>query len=405
MGCCCVCSICLHHTTLHPACEYNCNLRARSAEPSLDPFTDEVGNAKLQTEASDEMLDVRTQLLNDIQWYLHDCGHKPAADALATDHDARIEMMFGRWKRPVDRQAMVMERRFGQAEREATATDTAEPSPFTAELEGLRDLAKAVRASDVLARVNGVRERMIDALEAVERIQQRMIGNAMAASVAARTVATTARRRDEMNYLMLGKPLLWGKHCRGAGCDDFNEQCPSCVCSCAACKPPSPTNERNPEANPWLTEEVFIALRTIENCATSYLDLIIDQIGGEPSGGVIEGTLADLRKSVDRMRDLRASIVKESPQWMTGGIPDRSWSDEVCVIAHELGVEHTSEGHATEPGTLAELLASIRALRQVEDDDGPFDCARRGCPNKARPTGHYCSMECVEIEDETQESQ
>lgn len=102
--------------------------------------------------------------------------------------------------------------------------------------------------------------------------------------------------------------------------------------------------------------------------------------------------LSKLRKEGDQQR-------------MTGGIPDRSWSDEVCVIAHELGVEHTSEGHATEPGTLAELLASIRALRQVEDDDGPFDCARRGCPNKARPTGHYCSMECVEIEDETQESQ
>jgi hypothetical protein len=34
------------------------------------------------------------------------------------------------------------------------------------------------------------------------------------------------------------KPLLWGKHCRGPGCDDFNEQRPTCVCQCAACKPP-----------------------------------------------------------------------------------------------------------------------------------------------------------------------
>lgn len=35
------------------------------------------------------------------------------------------------------------------------------------------------------------------------------------------------------------KPLLWGKHCRGLGCDDFNEQRPSCICKCAACKPPA----------------------------------------------------------------------------------------------------------------------------------------------------------------------
>lgn len=31
------------------------------------------------------------------------------------------------------------------------------------------------------------------------------------------------------------KPLLWGKHCRGAGCDDFNEANPSCGCPCSAC--------------------------------------------------------------------------------------------------------------------------------------------------------------------------
>lgn len=36
-----------------------------------------------------------------------------------------------------------------------------------------------------------------------------------------------------------GKPLLWGKHCRGPGCDDFNEQHPTCNCECAACKPPT----------------------------------------------------------------------------------------------------------------------------------------------------------------------
>jgi Domain of unknown function (DUF3850) len=31
------------------------------------------------------------------------------------------------------------------------------------------------------------------------------------------------------------KPLLWGKHCRGLGCDDFNEQHPACICPCSAC--------------------------------------------------------------------------------------------------------------------------------------------------------------------------
>ncbi len=36
----------------------------------------------------------------------------------------------------------------------------------------------------------------------------------------------------------LSKPLLWGKHCRGPKCDDFNEQQPTCICGCAACVPP-----------------------------------------------------------------------------------------------------------------------------------------------------------------------
>lgn len=39
------------------------------------------------------------------------------------------------------------------------------------------------------------------------------------------------------------KPLLWGKHCRGLGCDDFNESVPSCICGCSACtKPRQSTN-------------------------------------------------------------------------------------------------------------------------------------------------------------------
>jgi tellurite resistance protein len=33
-----------------------------------------------------------------------------------------------------------------------------------------------------------------------------------------------------------GKTLLYGKHCRGPGCDDFNEQQPSCACTCSACR-------------------------------------------------------------------------------------------------------------------------------------------------------------------------
>ncbi len=37
------------------------------------------------------------------------------------------------------------------------------------------------------------------------------------------------------------KPLLYGKHCRGPGCDDFNEQKPQCWCTCDAClKPKDP---------------------------------------------------------------------------------------------------------------------------------------------------------------------
>lgn len=46
------------------------------------------------------------------------------------------------------------------------------------------------------------------------------------------------------------KPLLWGKHCRGDGCDDFNEQRSSCICQCSACKPPRAALA--PKAGPYL---------------------------------------------------------------------------------------------------------------------------------------------------------
>lgn len=41
------------------------------------------------------------------------------------------------------------------------------------------------------------------------------------------------------------KPLLWGKHCRGPGCDNYNEQRPSCLCKCSACKPPRHASSLN----------------------------------------------------------------------------------------------------------------------------------------------------------------
>jgi hypothetical protein len=49
-------------------------------------------------------------------------------------------------------------------------------------------------------------------------------------------------QRDAPASSLNNKPLLYGKHCRGPGCDDFNEQCPSCACACDACTKPR-TNE------------------------------------------------------------------------------------------------------------------------------------------------------------------
>lgn len=51
---------------------------------------------------------------------------------------------------------------------------------------------------------------------------------------------TPCRGMYEFSHLFAdpfaSKPLLWGKHCRGLGCDDFNEATPSCSCECSACK-------------------------------------------------------------------------------------------------------------------------------------------------------------------------
>lgn len=47
---------------------------------------------------------------------------------------------------------------------------------------------------------------------------------------------------------------------------------------------------------------------------------------------------------------------------------ERSWADEVCAIAHALGVEHTPEGQGTEPGTLPDLLRAIKDLQDRADD-------------------------------------
>jgi len=42
---------------------------------------------------------------------------------------------------------------------------------------------------------------------------------------------------------------LWGKHCRGPGCDDYNQSIPSCGCTCYACKPPTlGSNTISPQA-------------------------------------------------------------------------------------------------------------------------------------------------------------
>lgn len=56
---------------------------------------------------------------------------------------------------------------------------------------------------------------------------------------------------------------------------------------------------------------------------------------------------------------------------------ERSWSDEVCAIAHELGIEYTPDGNACQPGPLRDLLTEIRRLKGA-------------CVDKARDTGVSC---------------
>lgn len=51
------------------------------------------------------------------------------------------------------------------------------------------------------------------------------------------------------------------------------------------------------------------------------------------------------------------------PEQRTPSASDRHWADEVCAIAHELGVEYTPEGHATQPAPLRVILDTIRLLR------------------------------------------
>lgn len=57
------------------------------------------------------------------------------------------------------------------------------------------------------------------------------------------------------------------------------------------------------------------------------------------------------------------SNVPSSPRSETA----RSWSDEVCAIAHELGIEYAPDTGATHPGPLPALLAEIRELKERSD--------------------------------------
>lgn len=59
-----------------------------------------------------------------------------------------------------------------------------------------------------------------------------------------------------------GKPLLFGKHCRGSGCDDFNEQQPRCWCKCDACtKPMAVTEAAKAELRAQVREETLAQVR------------------------------------------------------------------------------------------------------------------------------------------------
>jgi hypothetical protein len=55
---------------------------------------------------------------------------------------------------------------------------------------------------------------------------------------------------------------------------------------------------------------------------------------------------------------------------------DRSWSDEVCAIAHTLGIEYVPDHGPTWPGDLHSILEEIRRLkrRSVVLDDLQHTC-------------------------------
>jgi hypothetical protein len=68
----------------------------------------------------------------------------------------------------------------------------------------------------------------------------------------------------------------------------------------------------------------------------------------------------------------------------------RSWSDEVCAIAHELGIEYTPEGQASHPGPLKDLLRAIRDLKEYSRLWIESECQRTE-PAKVQTCCHGCA--------------
>lgn len=61
--------------------------------------------------------------------------------------------------------------------------------------------------------------------------------------------------------------------------------------------------------NPWLTEEVYKALREVESKARTYKDMVWDQVGGEIAPDFAEVLGDDLKKALADMATLRAKII------------------------------------------------------------------------------------------------
>jgi hypothetical protein len=90
-----------------------------------------------------------------------------------------------------------------------------------------------------------------------------------------------------------GKVLLRGKHCRGPGCDDYNESIPFCGCPCYACGP----NDLKP------TPEQRVKNRTLARAIIRKYNLGArimsdDALNADPASEWLEGIILAIKRGI-----------------------------------------------------------------------------------------------------------